>query len=458
MKKVFLSLVSAMMLAVPMFGQTAASNDDVVRIDSRSRAYRQGEVLVKLEGTERLNVNKKAGRKYVSVGQSALDAALAEVGITEMTPLMPLTGHKKMPHKVKAGNGQDIEIKDLTRLYSVKFDTEKTPDVYKAVETLQAVEGVEFAEPNYLVYALGEEDNNVTFNDPLMSQQWGLDAINLPALWSKPTITDERPVIAILDTGVDIEHPDLKANIWTNTAESEGAEGQDDDGNGFADDIHGWDFVNQTGHMDDFNGHGTHCAGIAGAVGNNGIGIVGANPDALIMPVTVMQSDGVGDVATIIKGIDYAAANGADVISMSFGSYGYSLAEEQALGRAYANAVLVAAAGNDRQCVYPNNHCTLDGTSYPAALTFVFGVQASDNGSRVPWSNFDPDGPIFFDGALMSEEQMYNYELLAPGVGIYSTYPDGKYKSMSGTSMACPLAAGAISRLLQVNRRLICQP
>ncbi len=453
MKKVFLSLVSAMMLAVPVFGQTAASDDDVARVDSRSRAYRQGEVLVKLEGTERLNVSKKAGRKYVSVGQSALDAALAEVGITEMTPLMPLTGHKKMPRKVKAANGQDIEIKDLTRLYSVKFDTEKTPDVYKAVEALKAVEGVEFAEPNYLVYALGEEDNGVTFNDPLMSQQWGLNAINLPALWSKPTISDERPVIAILDTGVDIEHPDLKANIWTNTSESEGAEGQDDDGNGFADDVHGWDFVNQTGHIDDFNGHGTHCAGIAGAVGNNGIGVVGANPDALIMPVTIMQSDGVGDVATIIRGIDYAAANGADVISMSFGGYGYSLAEEQALGRAYANAVLVAAAGNDFQCINPVpspcdiNKKMVNGPMFPAAFQFVLGVEASTTGGALAgFSNFDDDGPLF---SQFSESQLYNYELRASGQGIYSTYPDGKYKTMSGTSMACPMAAGAISRLLQ---------
>ncbi len=445
MKKVFLSLVSAMMLAVPVFGQTAASDDDVARVDSRSRTYRQGEVLVKLEGTERLNVSKKAGRKYVSVGQSALDAALAEVGITEMTPLMPLTGHKKMPRKVKAANGQDIEIKDLTRLYSVKFDTEKTPDVYKAVEALKAVDGVEFAEPNYLVYALGEEDNSITFNDPLMSEQWGLNAINLPALWSKPTISDERPVIAILDTGVDIEHPDLKANIWTNTSESEGAEGQDDDGNGFADDVHGWDFVNQTGHMDDFNGHGTHCAGIAGAVGNNGIGVVGANPDALIMPVTIMQSDGVGDVATIIRGIDYATANGADVISMSFGGYGYSLAEEQALGRAYANAVLVAAVGNDQSSI---NDIFKGGPMYPAAFQFVLGVEASTTGGALAgFSNFDDDGPLF---SQFSENQLYNYELRAPGQGVYSTYPDGKYKTMSGTSMACPMAAGAISRLLQV--------
>ena len=133
--------------------------------------------------------------------------------------------------------------------------------------------------------------------------------MKLPQLWQQPIITQKRPIIAILDTGVDIDHPDLKANIWTNTKESEGAEDYDDDGNGFKDDLHGWDFVNQTGRIGDWNGHGTHCAGIAAAVGGNGIGIVGANPDALIMPVTVMQSDGTGDVATIIKGIPVGGIN-----------------------------------------------------------------------------------------------------------------------------------------------------
>lgn len=110
------------------------------------------------------------------------------------------------------------------------------------------------------------------------------------------------PVIAILDTGVDITHPDLADNIWTNQLEIDGAEGRDDDGNGFTDDLHGWDFVNQSPRMRDNNGHGTHCAGIAAAVGGNGIGITGANPDAYIMPVTILQSNGTGDVATIIRG------------------------------------------------------------------------------------------------------------------------------------------------------------
>lgn len=208
--------------------------------------------------------------------------------------------------------------------------------------------------------------------------------------------------------------------------------------------------MNQTGRIGDWNGHGTHCAGIAAAVGGNGIGIVGANPDALIMPVTVMQSDGTGDVATIIKGIDYAVANGADIISMSFGSYGESKAEEQALGRAYQKAVLVAAAGNDGKCL--NHEHLKEGQDkpmpmYPASYTFVLGVQAMNGeGNITDWSNYDDNGPTY---SAWGEDKLYNYELLAPGANIESTYPGGNYKSLNGTSMATPMVAGALSRLIQ---------
>ena len=291
---------------------------------------------------------------------------------------------------------------------------------------------------------------NISYDDPLFGQQWGLQTMKLPQLWQQPIITQKRPIIAILDTGVDIDHPDLKANIWTNAKESEGAEDYDDDGNGFKDDLHGWDFVNQTGRIGDWNGHGTHCAGIAAAVGGNGIGIVGANPDALIMPVTVMQSDGTGDVATIIKGIDYAVANGAGIISMSFGSYGESKALEQALGRAYQKAVLVAAAGNDGKCLnhkHPEKAQNFPMPMYPASYTFVLGVQAMNGeGNITDWSNYDDNGPTY---SAWGEDKLYNYELLAPGANIESTYPGGNYKPLSGTSMATPMVAGALSRLIQ---------
>lgn len=449
MKKftLFFLVVVALMVAMPVFAQDRNNEDEVVKVDSRRRDYREGEVLVKFKPTSRVNVRAKNGRFQTSA-VSAVDAALEALGVDTVDQLMPLTGRKVSQHRMRAANGAEVVDTDMSKLYRMKFNREKIQSVHEAIETLKALPEVEYAEPNYVVYALQTETNaaDIFCKEPLYNQQHGVSALNLHYLWSRKKITTKRSVIAILDTGVDTEHPDLQANIWTNEAEANGAEEQDDDGNGFADDVHGWDFVNQTANVRDFNGHGTHCAGIAAAVGNNGIGIAGANPDALIMPIAVMQSDGTGDVATIIKGIDYATANGADVLSMSFGGYQHSIAEEQALAKAYAKMVLVAAAGNDGHDM-DGHHCTMDKPMFPAAFTFVLGVEAGDaQGNLASFSNYDHDGPLF---SQFGEEQLYNYELRAPGVAIMSTYPGGQYKALNGTSMACPLVAGAISALLE---------
>lgn len=458
MKKYF-SLFLLCLSAIFLWAQSNNNEDEVVKIDRfNQRAFRPDEVIVKFKDDGAVQMRAPQRAKFASTQVSTVDQLFLSLGVDSVEELMPMTGTKVLPKRIKAYNGQDIEPKNLGKLYRLKLSNQamQQRSVYQVIDTLRTLEEVDYAEPNYLVYALssGEGDSATYCSEPLYSQQWGPAAIGLPYLWNQPKVRTKRPVIAILDTGVDIEHPDLADNIWTNAGEAEGATDQDDDGNGFKDDLHGWDFINQRGHIADYNGHGTHCAGIAAAVGNNGIGIAGANPDALIMPVVVMQADGTGDVATIIKGIDYAAANGADVISMSFGGYGYSIAEEQALGRAYATSVLVAAAGNDFLCIIPHD-CPINGksslqnrTMFPAAFTFVLGVEASSDrtGMRAGFSNFDEDGPIY---SSFGEEQLYNYELRAPGTNILSTFPGGRYKSLNGTSMACPLVAGAISRLLQ---------
>ena len=461
MKKFILFAVALTMgvLNGNLFAQSADNEDEVIKIDRMNQqAYREGEILVKFKADGAVQMKAPRKAKFATSQVNAIDALFAELGVDSIEQLMPQTGHKNVGRRVRAYNGSEVEVKDLSKLYRLTLKAEKAQSLFEAIDKLKAMDEVEFAEPNYLVYTMAlPYDADIPTHDqatykaePMYSQQWGLAAINLPALWDKPKKSSKRPVIAILDTGVDIEHEDLAANIWTNTAESNGISGQDDDANGFKDDIHGWDFINQTGTIKDFNGHGTHCAGIAAAVGNNHKGITGANPDALIMPVTVMQSTGTGDVATIVKGIDYAAANGADVISMSIGSYIYSIAEEQALGRAYANAVIVAAAGNNHISISDLRPCTQHGSArcFPAAFTFVLGVEASVDaiGNMAGFSNYDPDGPIYSE---FSEEQQYNYELRAPGVQILSTFPGGRYKNLNGTSMACPMVAGAISRLIQ---------
>ena len=451
MKKLLLSVAATMLASTLLFAQSSNNVDEVVKIEHHAaREYREGEMIVKFKPTSEVRV-RALGRGITS-GVSGVDQVLGELGITASEQLMPLSGAVVTPRAkaLRSVSGNTIEDSDMSQLYRLSFDAEKI-NVHEAIDKLSALDEVEFAEPNYVVYALSSGEVAAA-DDPLKEEQWGHGQLKLDFLKKQKPITDKRPVIAILDTGVDIEHPDLKDNIWTNEAEANGAEGEDDDANGFEDDLHGWDFVNQTARLGDWNGHGTHCAGIAAAVGDNKIGITGANPDALIMPITVMQSDGTGDVATIIKGIDYAAANGADVISMSIGGYGYSLAEEQALAKAYNKAVLVAAAGNDCLPINPDYKCLKcsqwGAPMFPAAFTFVLGVEASTkDGSLASFSNYDEDGPVF---SKFSEEQLYNYELRAPGAQIMSTFPGGKYKVLSGTSMACPYVAGGISRLLQV--------
>lgn len=458
--------------SIPTMAQDRNNEDEVVKVDARFSAYnyREGEVIVKFKDQSAAQINAPRRTKFRTSGVNSIDATLRELGISEVEALMPLSGNQQVKRLACSVNGKTVAAPAMNRIYLMHFDKTKVRNTEEAVAKLAKLADVEYAEPNRIVYALGNTEsqagqskalmdvqdqangggNNISYDDPLFGQQWGLQTMKLPQLWQQPIITQKRPIIAILDTGVDIDHPDLKANIWTNTKESEGAEDYDDDGNGFKDDLHGWDFVNQTGRIGDWNGHGTHCAGIAAAVGGNGIGIVGANPDALIMPVTVMQSDGTGDVATIIKGIDYAVANGADIISMSFGSYGESKAQEQALGRAYQKAILVAAAGNDGMCLnhkHPENAQNFPMPMYPASYTFVLGVQAMNSkGEIAKWSNYDDNGPTY---SAWGEDKLYNYELLAPGANIESTYPGGNYKSLNGTSMATPMVAGALSRLIQ---------
>lgn len=492
MKKLlcFASVFAFVFLLTPAaWSQDRNNEDEVVHLDRMSR-YNSvpNQLLVKFVDYSSIKIDTKNPNRFVAgllpaKGASSADniaavnAVLEQYTVSSIEQLLPNFVMPKQPRRSPSFGGKDVVEKDLSQIYLIKLDESSPNNYYQLIEALQPLAEVEFAEPNFICYALGTPaegemlsdalvadgrraqkrvapKSTFSTNDPMYSLQWGFDAVGLDQLLMQPKLdsTAAKKVIAIIDTGVDIDHPDLADNIWTNTRESNGAQRQDDDGNGFIDDIHGWDFVNQTAEMHDFNSHGTHCAGIAAAVGGNNIGVIGADPDALIMPVSVMQSDGTGDVATIVRGINYAASNGADIISMSIGTYAYSVAMEQALEQAYQNTVLVAAAGNDGYHIDPRccgnpAHMPFDGPMYPGAFTFVFGVEAtaSDN-SLAGFSNIDCDGPSF---SQFDEEKLYNYEVAAPGVGIMSTVPNGGYRSYNGTSMACPLVAGGLASLLE---------
>lgn len=475
-----LAVMACSALPMAVMAQSTNNDDGVVKLDTRFRHNdaRPGEVLVKFKDQNPVTIKKAKGR-FQAASVRAVDRVLRQFGTVDMEQLFPadVTSTKRTMRRSRAFNGKEVVEQDLSQIYRIRIASQREDSTQLMVQRLEALGEVEYAEPNYLVHALecsetlANEGNKVNValpnNDetdtpaedtkqnvicsdpttsPLYSQQWGIPAMGIDKLWTKPIVNATRPVIAILDTGVDITHPNLKDNIWTNTTESEGEEGYDDDGDGYVDDLHGWDFINNTGKIADYNMHGTHVAGIAAAA-NNGLGIVGANPQALIMPVTVMQSDGQGDIATLARGVEYAAAKGATVINMSLGTYADSKVLKNALAKAYQSSVIVASAGNDGLGIYPACGSPMFTPMYPAAYSFVLGVQATEQGGGLAkFSNFDCDGPTYSE---MGTDGV-NYELSAPGVDIMSTVPYGGYKSLNGTSMSAPLVAGGISALQMV--------
>lgn len=456
-------------MALPASAQVSNDNEDgVYKTDSRMRSdFVPGQVIVKFKDASTIQVRRNAKGKFMAASLNPVDKLLREYGVADMEKLFPKEVAKpaaKLRKKV-APNGTTVKERNLDKIFLVKTSVQRPDSIFQLIDKLKKMDDVEYAEPNYYAYITADvpypsgsmpsqqktvrrapvnvetEASVICANpgqNPLFSEQYAIAQQNIQALWDKPIINKKRPVIAILDTGVDITHPDLVDNIWTNTRENEGEAAYDDDNNGIVDDVHGWNFVDNYYDLTDRNSHGTHVAGIAAAA-DNGLGIVGANPLALIMPVKVMNDRGQGDAATIARGILYAAENGADVINMSFGSSALSNVEKDALDNAYQTAVLVASAGNNGKDIY--DMMAPSGTNYPAAYYLVLGVQAPDS-----YSNYDPDGPIYSEDGVDGR----NYEVKVPGTGILSTVPGGNYKKLNGTSMSAPLFAGAVSALQMV--------
>ena len=459
MKRNLLTIAMGLLLgamAQPVVAQVVNDDneDGVVKINSNQSKYEyvQGQVLVKFKDETPVQITASRG-KFRAASANKVNNVLTKFGVDEMEQLLPNENPNRTMRRSKAFNGTIVRERDLSQLYRVKLSEKHIQEVEQLVDELKGLDEVEFAEPNYLLHTLDATIDGFSGGNPYATSQWYLESYGVTTLWNKPIVNPERPVIAIIDTGVDLTHPDLVPNLWTNSGEVDGEKGYDNDHNGFQNDLHGWDFINNTANVRDYNMHGTHVAGIAAAANNN-IGIVGANPRALIMPVTVMQSDGSGDVATIVKGINYAVQNGATVLNLSLGTYANSRALRQALENAYTTAVIVAAAGNDGRCInspHDPSPCFGAAPMFPAAYSFVLGVQAiQPNGSLAAFSNYDDDGNTFSTVTTLQDPDGFNYELKAPGTNMYSTIPGGKYKSLQGTSMASPLVAGAISALKMV--------
>ena len=305
----------------------------------------------------------------------------------------------------------------------------------EAVEYLAQLDTVADVDYDYVMAVTAKEEENPKYNE-----QVNLGLSNIPHGWTQ---NDKAPggspdvVVAVIDTGVDYNHLDLRNNIWVNTAEIPG-NGKDDDGNGYIDDINGWDCVgNDNDPMDD-NGHGTHVAGIIAAE-NNKEGGIGVAYNCKVMVLKAGNSSGYFNNSDIAEAIQYAYMNGASVINMSFGGSNIAIAVEEALENAYNSCVLVAAAGNDGAC---NNlackKCEKVGVCYPAALPYVIGVMSTDKDGKhlSSFSNYDHNP---YDSI--------EYEVYAVGEGVGSTWPSNKYACLNGTSMAAPTVAGIAALL-----------
>lgn len=333
---------------------------------------------------------------------------------------------------------------EISRTYVLEFDPAAKSDLQATLKSLSADADVEFAEQDHLA------STNFTPNDPYFSSYgswgqayddlWGIKKIGAPAAWD--TTSGAGIVVAVVDTGIDFTHPDISANIWTNPGEIPG-NGIDDDGNGYVDDVHGWDFIGskytnpvEGNNPVDHFGHGTHVSGTIAASGNNGIGVIGVAWNAQVMPVKGLDDSGFGLDSTLGPAIIYAANNGADVISNSWGGSGTSQTIAQAIDYAHnLGAVIVAAAGNSSDDA--RNY-------YPANVWDAITVSATDHN----------DNPAYFT----------NYgskiDVAAPGVDILSlraagtsmgTPVDAYYTRADGTSMATPHVSGLAALILAQN-------
>lgn len=361
----------------------------------------------------------------------------AEAYAQDYVPGQVLVRFKPGAGKSAAAAGASVgatPMKSIARLGIVQMSVDPNADMADVIAAFLADPNCLSAEPNYIVHSLA-----TTPNDTNYPSMWGLnntgqtggtsdDDIDAPEAWDATTGSNTT-IVGIIDTGIDWDHPDLAANIWSNPGEV--LNGADTDGNGYIDDVRGWDFVNEDNDPDDpIDGHGTHVAGTVGAVGNNGAGVTGVAWTVKMIPLKTLDDAGSGSTLDAIEAIDYVTdlvLNRGITVRLtnnSWGGGGFSSSLQTAIQAAEAAGVLfVAAAGNDgtnNDAIphYPSNYTTAN----------VISVASTDHNDLISsFSNF---------GAT-------SVDIGAPGSSILSTTPGGTYGYKSGTSMATPHVSGA---------------
>ncbi len=374
-----------------------------------------------------------AGILFLASGASASEhEAVPGEFVVKLKPSISTLNIKSLSSLLGAHVKSTIPGQNIVVVQRPVFEIQRS-----AVKTLAANPYVQIAEPNY-IYRI-----NRAPNDPMIGRLWGMSNTGLKDsegsigvkgvdvgaydAWDIQT-GSRNVVVAVIDTGVLWNHPDLAENIWTNQAEANGLPNVDDDKNGFVDDIHGYDFANDKGDPNDDQGHGTHVSGTIGAKGNDGKGIVGVAWDVQIMGVKFLDAGGSGTLENAIKSIDYATKMGAQIMSNSWGGGGFSETLKESIERSNAaGALFVAAAGNESN----NNDSN---PSYPASYQIpnVLSVAAINNqGGMASFSNYGRS----------------KVHVGAPGVNILSTTTAG-YEAWSGTSMATPHVSGIAALVL----------
>ncbi len=416
-------LVFAALAALSFAGQCHAANSDPPKVQPSPG---KGRIIVKYKknGAQAVSLNRLRARHKIKKSERAfkdLDKKIRK-GKSETEALNEIK--KKFPARSRR-IAKNIPPPEVSDIYLLELDSGTDPSA--AVNDFGKDPNVEYAERE------GVSTIQLVPNDPYYSSTgswgqsyadlWGLKKVQAGTAWD--LATGSGVIVAVVDTGIDYNHPDISANVWRNPGEIAG-NGIDDDGNGFIDDTVGYDFANTDNNPMDGHGHGTHIAGTIAATGNNSLGVIGLAFNSKVMALKGLDDSGSGSDYDLAMGITYAADNGADVVNASWGSGGFpSKFMDDTINYAVSlGVVFVAAAGNSN---------TDASNFYPAAYTNSIAVAASDSNDSKAWfSNY---------GARI--------DVAAPGVDILSLQRGGSgYTRLSGTSMAAPHVCGLAALIM----------